>query len=942
MWIQLKVNGKDVSAQDPEQSLLRFLRDDLGLIGTKDGCSRGQCGTCTVIVNGKAVRSCARKMKSLEGAEVQTIEGLAKDGELHPLQTAFLKRHAYQCGFCTPGLIMAAKALVDANPHPTDEEIKHALRFNICRCTGYVQVLEAVRLAIDIMDGKASVDLYDNKGWVGDSPITKHGIERVTGAALFTDDFKLDHPLEGRLKFTEYPHARILSIDKSEALKQPGVVFIATAQDIPGTNEFSQPEYPQQVLAEEKVRFIGEPVAVVYAETAEQAYAAMPYIKVEYEVLPVVRNQQEGYDPASCRVHDQYPNAYYNKKIRKGNVERALAKADIVLEQDVRTQTVEHGSLEPDVALAEYDERGRLVVSGPGQNPTHMRHNICHALKISESQIRLITRPSGGSFGKRENQVCHIFAALGAYHTKRPVRVILSRAEVNNLTTKRHAIDFHYKLGATKDGKLLGIKAKTITDTGAYSALGDFLATCTAAMGTGPYEVPNIDFDSTAVFTNKVVAECFRGYGSTQVTVMVETLMDRLAEACGLSPFDVRRINGLAVGKQNSVGQIIEYGCGFHEAVAEVERQLKADGIPTPSGPGKKIGVGVAGGFKNMGFGCGFEDGAGAKISLTPEGRFLLHTGAVELGQGHDTVICQIAAETLGVNYHHIDIGPVDDDYSPYAKGSTSASRMTYCSGNAVMALCVKYKEKLFQYVADRFGQTTDHLDTDMEGVYDVRREEAFRKSYAEIGRALAEEGKTLEEEYYYVAGVCFPPKEQADNIDKNMLDHRFQVAYCFALQAAIVEVDEQTGQVKVLRMYAADDCGRAINPGLVRGQIIGSAVMGMGYALSENFPVKDGYNQIKEYKDLGLPKFTDMPEVHPIYIEEVHPFGPFGAKGFGEMALNPAAPAILNAIYDAVGVRITTLPVDAAKLAAAINSPDHAYGEAEIIDWSPYARTWW
>lgn len=925
MEIALTVNGKRVVAKDPEKTLLNFVREDLGLVGAKDGCSRGQCGTCTVIVNGKAVRSCTRKMKALEGAVVETIEGLADGDNLHPIQIAFLKCHAYQCGFCTPGIIMATKALLDSNPHPTDDEIKHALRFNICRCTGYVQIIEAIRLAIDIIDGKETVDLFDCRGWVGESPVTKKGIERVTGKALFTDDFKLDNALQGRLMFPKYPHAKILSIDTSEAMKQPGVVFIATHKDIPGYKFFSQEIYPQQILAIDKVRFIGDPIAVVYAETAQQAYDAMKYIHVEYEVLPVIATAAQGYAEDSVRVHEEYPNNYSSTHISKGNVERGFAKSDIIVEEDIKTQTVEHGSLEPDAAMAEIDEKGRVVVYGSAQNPTKVRTDVAAALGVKQDKIRNITLPSGGAFGKREDQICHIFAALGAFLTKRPVRVILTRNEVNAYTTKRHAIDFHYKVGATKDGKLTAMQTHTIGDTGAYSSLGDYLMSCTASMGSGPYDVPNVDFNSHAVFTNKVIGGCFRGYGSTQVAVAVEVIMDRIAEKCGISPFEIRKINGLDTGKQTPSGQIIEYSCGFQAALDAVEKALEKDGIPQPSEPGKKIGIGIAGAFKNMGYGNGMEDGAGAMIHLTTDGKLELLTGGVELGQGHDTIVCQVAAETLGVNYNDINIGPVDDDVSPYSTGSTSASRMSYISGNAVRTCCIKFKDKLLNYVGEKTNISEGFLDCDTTGVFDCRKNSTFKMSFADIGKILEENGDTLKEEYYYVAGECFPPNENGDNIDQDMVNHKIVNAYIFAAQAVIVEVDEETGKVDVLRVYAADDCGRAINPALVKGQIYGSVMMGMGYALSEKFVVENGYNVTKEYWELGLPKFTDTPDIRPIIIEEIHPFGPYGAKGFGEVALNPTAPAILNAIYNAVGVRVNSLPVDQNKLAAAIKS-DRVY----------------
>ncbi len=917
MAVKLFVNGVEYVTEKEDKTLLKWLREDLGLVGTKDGCSRGQCGTCTVIIDGKAVRACTRKMKMLEGKSVETIEGISDGEKLHPIQVAFLKCHAYQCGFCTPGVIMATKALLDSNPHPTDDEIKDALKFNICRCTGYQQILDAVHLAIEILDGK-EVQLFGQRGWVGESPVTKNGIQRVTGQALFTDDFKLDNPLQGRVFFPEYPHANILSIDCSEALKQPGVAFIATAKDISGNNYFSSEKYPQQILADKKVRYIGDPVAIVYAETEEQAYNAMPFIKVEYEVLPVITTAMQG-AKESCRIHEDTPNEFYSQHLSKGNIERGFAQSDVIIEEDISTQMIEHGCMEPDAALSELDENGRLVIYGTGQDPTKMKNDTAAALGLGLDEFRTVTRPSGGAFGSREDQMCHVFAALGTLNTKRPVRFIFSRREVHLFTPKRHPVNYHYKIGAKNDGRIMAVQANTYVDTGAYAALGDFLVDTTTTMGTGPYDVPNIDIQSHGVYTNNVVANCMRGFGSTQNTVAIETLVDRISEKTGVDPFEIRMINGLEPGRQTPSGQIIEYSCGMKDALKAIKEAIERDGIPEPSGPGKKVGFGLANGYKNMGYGRGDEDGAGAKIHLTNDGRLELLTGGVELGQGHDTVVCQIAAETLGVGYDDINIGPVDDDVSPYTTGSTSASRMTFISGNAVRTVCIKFKNTLLKYVAEKNNMSEGVLDCDSNGVFDCRKDGTFRMSFEEIGQMLAENNDVLEEEYYYVAVECFRPKEFSDNITQDGVNHRVYIAYIFSIQAAIVEVDEETGKVTVLKFYAADDCGRAINPALIEGQIIGSVVMGMGYALSENFIMEDGYVKTEQFGQLGIPKITDAPVVEPIIIEENHPFGPYGAKGLGEVALNAAAPAILNAIYDAVGVRINSTPVDQKRLAAAI-----------------------
>ena len=920
MSVNVYVNDNQVTCANTEQTLLQFLRNEMNLTGTKDGCSRGQCGACMVLLDGKAARACTRKMKLLDGARIETIEGLSRGGKLHPIQIAFLKCHAYQCGFCTPGMIMAVKALLDKNPKPSDEEIKHALRFNICRCTGYQQILDAVNMAADILSGE-KITLEDEAGFIGDSPVTKGGIQRVTGAKLFTDDFKIKGAIEGRVMFPKYPHAKILSINPEKAMELDGVLYVATHKDIPGYKYYSQEAYPQQILAIDKVRYIGDPIAVVYAETEEIAYKAMERITVEYEVLPTLSTPEDSMECSDVRIHDGYPNNFFNRHIVKGNVERGFAKSDVIIEQYAETQRVEHGYLELDAALSEIDDQGRIVVYGTGQGPTKIRSDILAALALDDEKLRYVTRPSGGAFGGREDQICHIFAALGTLITQKPARVILNREELGKTTIKRHPIKYRYKAGATKDGKILALQSKVTVDTGAYSSLGDFIVDCTATMGTGPYDIPNIDIDSKGYFTNNPSSGCFRGFGSTQNTFAVETVIDRIAEKCKMDPFEIRRINGLDIGKQTPTGQIIDCSCGLLEALGQVRKQVEKDGRPEPSAPNKKIGFGLAAGFKNMGEGRGVADGAGAKLRLGEKGIIELYTGGVELGQGHDTVVCQVAAETLNVKYQDILLGPVDDDVQLHTTGNTSASRMTYMSGNAVRTASLQFKEKLLQYVAEKNNISADFLDSGPEGVFDCRKEGTFRITYARIRESLDKDKEELSQDYYYLSGECFEPCANANNIDQEMLKYRVHIAYIFAVQAAFVEVDTHTGEVRVLKVYAADDCGRAINPALVKGQIIGSVVMGMGYALSEEYVMKDGFARSNDYRSLGIPAFTHMPAIHPIYIEENHPYGPYGAKGLGEVAANPTAPAITNAIYDAVGVRVDSLPVDQKKLLNAIHT---------------------
>jgi aldehyde oxidoreductase len=919
MTVTMKVNGKKVETDLTNKTLLRFLREDLGLVGTKDGCSQAQCGTCTIILDGKAVKSCTKRVGKLDGAEITTIEGLAHDGELDPVQTAFLINHGYQCGFCTPGVILSVRALLNENPHPSDEEIKEHLKGNICRCTGYQQIIESVHTAIDIIDGKIPNEVHNGKGWVGDSPTTKHGVERVTGAPIFVDDFAMENALEGRIRFADYPHANIKNIDCTEAEKMPGVEKIITSKDIPAKKTFVEDIYPQDILAINKVHFIGEPVAVVFADTVEHADAAAKAINIDYEVLEVITSAEQGLDPNSERVHPETPNAYHVAKAKKGNVERGFAESDVIVEQEFVTQRVEHGILELNTSLAKYDDKGRMVLYGTGQNPTKIKSDVCKAMGLKDEELRYVNRPAGGAFGGLEDLTLQIFAALGTYHTKKPVRVTITRRQVQAMTPKRHPIKFKYKTGVKKDGTLMAIQGRALIDSGAYNSLGDFLATCTAAMGSGPYDVPNTDFESTIVFTNNTYGGCFRGYGSTQVTVCNETLLDKVAEAIGMDPFEFRMKNGLEIGKQTPSGQIIDYSCGFKDCLKAIHEAFEKEGLPEPSGPNKKVGYGIAGAFKNSGYGNGMEDGAGVKIELTEDGKFLMHTGAVECGQGVDTVVCQIAAQTLGIDYDDINIGPVDDDVSPYSTGSTSASRATYGFGNSAKAVSIMLKEMILNYVAEKKDRNSSLLEMNEEGVYDLK-DDSFKISYADIAKLAKENGDKLVKEYYYVDKIVLPLEEDGNNIT-NDPDRKVYTTYIYSAQIAVVEVDTETGKVRLLKMYAASDVGKSINPALVDGQLIGSVVMGMGYALGENFEQKDGLIVRKNLKDLNMPTILDAPTVETFRIEETHPFGPYHAKGLGEGALNPAAPAILNAIYNAVGVRVNSLPVDKDKLAEAIKT---------------------
>lgn len=918
--VRVLVNGRRVLCEEPRKSLLRFLREDLGLVGAKDGCAKGQCGACTVLVNGDSVKACSVPMAALEGAEVETIEGLERDGKLHPLQLAFLKLSAYQCGFCTPGMIMQAKWLLDHNPSPTRQEVREALKGHICRCTGYNRIVDAVLLAARMLRGELEIRL-DEDGAMGASRIRTDGYAKVTGRPVYTDDYALDHPLQGKMVWPAYPHARILKVDTSEAKKMPGVRAVATYDDVPGRKDFGQGMFTQQpVIAGDKVRFVGDPVAVVYAETEEQALAAVRKVHVEYEPLPVVTDPEEAMKPDAVKLFEDYEdgNILSHAHTHKGDVERAFAMSDVIVEDDYETQCIEHAYMEPDAALSEYDREGRLVVYGSVQNPLGLRRDLAACLALPEEKVRVVIRPNGGAFGGREEPSVHIQAALGTLMTGRPVRMVFTREELHIFSTKRHAMKLHYKLGATKDGKIQAIQARTVGDTGAYASSGEFVLFRSCVFGAGCYAIPNAWMDAYAVYTNNVTAGSMRGFGSTQPAVPLESLVDRLAERLGMDPFEIRRINGLSQGKQTITGHVIDYSCGYLQCLDAVERRLKEEGLPAPSGPHKKIGWGVASSMKNVGLGSGAPDNAWAQMKLAEDGTFLLSAGGVECGQGHDTVVVQIAAEMLGVPSSQIRIVVIDSDYTLDA-GITTASRQTFVSGNACKAVAARFREALLAFGAEVMGLSKSEVDLDSQGVCAVA-DRSRRYSFAQLAAAAGARGKTIHEKHFYEAPQTHPYHACSDNFDNEMVRHRLHFSYCFSAQVVVVEVDEETGKVQVLRVYAANDVGRAVNPALVQGQIEGGVAMGLGMALSERFEQKDGYVLSRDLDSLHLPRTVDMPEkIEAIAIEEGHPYGPFGAKGMGELPLNATAPAILNAIYNAVGVRINKLPVDPAELARRI-----------------------
>ncbi len=929
--ITVKVNGVIYQTGcSGELTLLSFLRNNLGLMGTKNGCNQGHCGSCTVIADGQAKQACLVKLKGLDGSEIETIENLAVGNQLHPLQEAFIREGAVQCGFCTPGMIMSAKALLDVNLRPTAEEIKEALRHNLCRCTGYAAIIRAVQLAAAIIRGEAvseetviAGDLALEAG-IGCSPPRKDALPKVTGKPLYADDLTAKDLIYGKLLLSRYPSARINKIDPQKALASQGVVRVLLAADIPGRNGFGLLNPHQPVLAADRVRYSGEAVALVLAESEATAQAALSLIAVDYEPLPGIFAAADGLQKDAPALHPD-GNLAHHVSVRRGNVEEAFAAADVIVEGEYSTPMVEHAYLEPESALARLEGDGVVTVWTASQGSFAFREMIAASLKLPAEKVRVIYTPAGGAFGGKEEPTVQIHCALGAYLTGRPVKMTLTRSESLIISTKRHQAKMYYKHGAMADGRITAMAARVILDAGAYESLSKPVVFRAGITTAGPYDIPNVKTDSYGVYTNHPPAGAFRGFGTTQVAFGSEQQMDRLAAALKIDPFELRRINGLAPGKTTITGQLVATDCGYQQALTAVEQALRAylKQLPQKTAPGRKIGVGIAGAYKNVGLGAGKVDQAGAAIEIDQQGKLLLKVGAADVGQGSDTLLAQLAAKETGLLFEDFTVVSNDTGLTP-AGGVTTASRQTYISGHAVLGAAREFMAVFERCLLQGFKVKSGQYQAVSGGVSVANGNGIDHYiSFQEIAAAATGQGLILSGECLYTAPVTYPLRERADHEAGISLEqYRIHFAYCYAFQAAVVEVDPQSGVVKVLKIIAAQDLGRAIHPQNSRCQIEGAVVMGLGYGLSEQFILKNGSMVTDSLGKLRLPKITDAPEMEIILIEEAAE-GPHEAKGMGELPLNPTAPAIINAIYDAVGVRIGDLPASKDKILKALKEKE-------------------
>lgn len=928
------LNGNPIKIDpQPGEMLVDLLRERLDLTGTKVGCNEAECGSCTVVIDGEAVLACAYPAMKAAGREVITIEGISKLGQspdeildqdgkmrngIHPIQAAFIQHGAVQCGFCIPGQIMTSYALLKHDPDPDNEAIQHALKDTLCRCAGYPSILNAVKAAGEnIRTGKP----MEQASFLSDSPLEVIGnsyirpdaYEKVTGRTKFTDDLKFEGMLHARVKRAGIPHAILKSMDIEKARRLSGVVAVLTADEIPGENNHGLVIYDWPVLVGvgERVRTVGDALVIVAAENRDIATQALDLIEVEFEEQPVVSDPVLALDKDSPTIHPD-GNLLKHIKVRKGNVEEGFAKADLVYEHIFHTGIYEHAFIEPECSIAKLTSDGRMVIYVGSQIPYADRNQIARVLGWPEEKVRVKGMMIGGGFGGKEDVAGQIHAALLAERTQRPVKLLFDRHESLLVHPKRHATQIRVKMGVKQNGRLTAVESELYGDTGSYASLGEKVMTRATTHSSGPYDMPHAKADCYAMYTNNPPAGAFRGFGVTQSCFAVESMMDMVAEKVGLDPIEFRRMNALRLGSTTNTGQELKESVGLLECIQRVQSELesRSDGDPfssrhLPGAEHQKRAWGFAVGYKNTGLGGGAPDKAAAEVELCTDGILEVRTSSAEIGQGLVTVLQLIVAQEFKTTPANVRVLLSDTDLTPDG-GPTTASRQTYVSGNAARMAA----QVLHQAISSTLAEKFDFPPQDVVFEEGLVRINGNSISMEEVYLEMNAEGRSPRALYEYWAPTTDPLGDGGD----------MHFAYSFAAQAAEVEVNTKTGEVRVLNVIVANDVGKALNPLGLQGQVEGGIVMGLGNALTERFIVEDGHVVTDRLARYRMPSIVQTPQIHSIVVEHPTQDGPYGAKGVGELSSIPTTPAITNAIYNAVGVRIDRLPVDQEEIVQQLN----------------------
>ncbi|WP_028795879.1 molybdopterin-dependent oxidoreductase [Thalassobaculum salexigens] len=902
------VNGSECRVDvAPQRRLSRVLREDLGLTGTKVGCDAGDCGACTVLLDGAQVCACLVPAGQAEGREVVTVEGLAdRDGTHSALQRAFARHGAAQCGICTPGMLMAAHDLLRRDPQPGRAAVEDALGGVLCRCTGYLKIVEAV---LDVASNAPDTEAPAPGAAVGARVARLDGVGKLDGRDLYGDDTTPADALW--LRVLRSPHAladfAFGDVD-AWAASVPGVVAVLTARDVPGHNSFGI--YPtlkdQPVFAEGFVRYRGEAVAAVIVET-RAAFEALDLsgFPVDWSPREAVVGVEAALKDGALRLHEASPgNVLIRGRVASGDVDAAMAGADAVVEAAMQTSFVEHSYIEPEAGWARRaGDRVELRVTT--QTPYMDRDEVAHVLGIAQEAVRVTPSVVGGGFGGKLDQSIQLPLAVATWKLGRPVATLYHRPESFAATTKRHPARMTASLGVTRDGAITGFRFHGDFDTGAYASWGPTVAGRVPVHAPGPYRVGSVLATSAAVYTDGPPAGAFRGFGVPQAAIIGERLMDEAAGRIGMDPLEFRLLNALRAGDSTATGQVIEASVGLAACIEALKPAWARYGEQVAAHNAKAGRTRLGAGIGCMWYGCGntsMSNPSIMRLALKPDGRLTLFNGAVDIGQGSYTIMAQIAADALGAPLSLVDQVWGDTDLTPDA-GKTSASRQTFVSGRASELAGRDLRARIL-----RLANAGEDAELTFDGGRIVVRDAAGLRDLDLSVLPVDGDGHLLVGE-----GTFDPPTAPLDADGQGTP----YATYAFAAQIALVEVDPELGTTKVLHMTAAHDVGRAVNPTLVEGQIHGGIAQGLGLALMEEYVP----GRTENLHDYLIPTVGDMPQIDCILIEDPEPLGPFGAKGIGEPALVPTAPAILAGIRQAVGVCPDKVPVLPHRLRAAIRA---------------------
>jgi aldehyde oxidoreductase len=899
------VNGQHVNVAVPgSRRLSCVLRDDLGLTGTKIGCDAGDCGACTVLVNDDPVCACLIAAGQVSGCEITTVEGLASRSPLHRrLQQSFLIHGAAQCGACTPGMLVSATALLEKNASPSEAEVMDAIGGVLCRCTGYRKIIRAIQ-DVNVEIAQASPEAG---AAVGARLIRLDGQKKVDGTEVFGADEIPQGALAVRAIRCPHHRARFQfgDLDGFVAL-HPAIEIVLTAKDVPGVDCYGViPRFADQpVFAHEEARYRGEAVAAIVGEPPALEALDLRDFPVQWEELPAIKTIEEALAPDAPLIHPhRKENVLVRGRVVQGDVDRALSEADFVVEAEYETGFVEHSYIEPEAGFARR-VGDSVEIQACTQSPYMDRADIAKILGIAPEKVRVIPTAVGGGFGSKLDLSVQPFIALAAWKLNRPVRMVYSRTESIVSTTKRHPARMKLRAGATRDGKLTALDFSADFNTGAYSSWGPTVAGRVPVHASGPYRVPHYRALTRAVHTNIVPAGAFRGFGVPQAAIAQEQVYDDLAGKVGMDPLEFRILNALDNYSATVTGQVLGEGVGIRACLEALRpnwgsARAKAAAFNAKEQGPLRRGVGVAG----MWYGCGntsLPNPSTVRIGLKRDGRIALHQGAVDIGQGSNTIVTQICADALGAPIRQFDLISGDTAITPDC-GKTSASRQTFVTGKAAHMAGTRLREEILK----RAGPWQSGVIEFRGGVINI----------VDAGAVTLLDLSTLpldEHGYVITCEATFDPP--ITPLDENGQGKPYAV-YGFGAHMAEIEVDVELGTVRVLKVTAAHDVGRAINPTLIEGQIEGGVAQGLGMALMEEFFPGKGEN----LHDYLIPSAGDIPPIESILIEDPSTIGPFGAKGIGEQAVIPTAPAILNAIHDAVGVRIHKVPATPDRVRAAI-----------------------